>query len=421
MKIMKGTVILAAVFLLLPLAAFRACASVDYFGNRCLSFNGTNTYVTFGQSSNPMFESAQVTVEAWVKPTYNIQGGSDSNYGHKNGTVVARSEFYGILYGGWTFEFSYFDGSLQFGFTNSSYGSTTDYIDSNQVVWSASSWYYIAVTYDPTLPSGNLKLWVNGTLDSQKDDHNSIYYDSRSLQVAEMGDDAYSLFNGLIDEVRIWNVSRTAADIQNSWNRTLSNTEIANPSLLGYWRFDDGSGLYAQDSSSYHHTGTLMNGPQWINVGAPIVNDQTPPVIESVYQQPTNVTGVNPNDNVNVYANITDDLTGVEEAVLNYTTGNGTWNPVQMVNIEGSLYNAIIPAFPYGTNVTYVIMAKDGAGNTITTQEMYLVYQYTVTPELSSTLLMLVLMATTSISAILLDRRLRKLNRLGQSEQPELQ
>lgn len=309
---MKGTVVIVAVFLLLQLAAFRTVGA-DYSGNRCLSFDGAATYVTFGQSSNPMFESAQVTIEAWLKPTYDIHPGSDSTYGHSSGTIVARSKFTDRGLGGWLFAFDYIQGLLQFGFTYSSAGGTFDIISSNRAYWNSSSWYYVAATYDPTLPSGNMKLWVNGTMDGgQINDHNSIYYDTYPLQVGEtLGN--FAPFNGFIDEVRIWNVSRTATDIQNSWNRTLSNAETANPNLVGYWRFDDGSGLYAQDSSLYGNVGTLMNSPQWITPGAPIV------------------------------------------------------------------------------------------------------------PEFWSILLMLVLVATTSISAILLRARLRKLNRASLSEQPKLQ
>lgn len=36
-------------------------------------------------------------------------------------------------------------------------------------------------------------------------------------------------------------------------------------SLVGYWKFDDGSGIAATDSSGNGNTGTLMNGPQWVD------------------------------------------------------------------------------------------------------------------------------------------------------------
>lgn len=34
---------------------------------------------------------------------------------------------------------------------------------------------------------------------------------------------------------------------------------------VGYWKFDEGSGTFASDSSGNGNTGTLMNGPQWVD------------------------------------------------------------------------------------------------------------------------------------------------------------
>jgi hypothetical protein len=61
--------------------------------------------------------------------------------------------------------------------------------------------------------------------------------------------------------------------IQSDWNRTLNSTEMANPDLVGYWRFDEGSGLTSHDYSIYHDDASLAsapNTPQWVSPGAPI-------------------------------------------------------------------------------------------------------------------------------------------------------
>jgi hypothetical protein len=39
----------------------------------------------------------------------------------------------------------------------------------------------------------------------------------------------------------------------------------ASNSLVGYWKFDEGSGSIAHDSSGNGNDGTLMNGPQWVD------------------------------------------------------------------------------------------------------------------------------------------------------------
>ena len=41
-------------------------------------------------------------------------------------------------------------------------------------------------------------------------------------------------------------------------------TEAADPSLVGWWKLDEGSGDIAYDSSGHGHDGTIEGGPQWV-------------------------------------------------------------------------------------------------------------------------------------------------------------
>ncbi|MHC4682229.1 MAG: hypothetical protein ACYTEK_26500, partial [Planctomycetota bacterium] len=48
----------------------------------------------------------------------------------------------------------------------------------------------------------------------------------------------------------------------------LFQTSIANaadPSLVGWWRFDEGSGIIAYDSSGNGNVGTFNGDPQWVS------------------------------------------------------------------------------------------------------------------------------------------------------------
>ena len=59
------------------------------------------------------------------------------------------------------------------------------------------------------------------------------------------------MFNGKIDEVRIWNVARTESQIQNTMNTILSPEyySTSDSGLVGYWRLDEGTGQTAEDLS----------------------------------------------------------------------------------------------------------------------------------------------------------------------------
>jgi len=120
--------------------------------------------------------------------------------------------------------------------------------------------------------------------------------------------------------------------------------------------------------------------------------DTTPPMIANVTQQPTEE-NVCPDDKVIVYADVTD-LSGVKQVILNYTTNNGTWFNKEMTNVEGNIYNATIPQFPYRTNVTYVIIAEDNVDNTITTEEIGYELNYQVIPEFPLTIITFFMITT---------------------------
>lgn len=135
-----------------------------------------------------------------------------------------------------------------------------------------------------------------------------------------------------------------------------------------------------------------------------IETDSTPPSINDVYQQPDE-DNVYPTNMVIVYANVTDDQSGVKQVTLNYTTGNGTWFTQTMELYIADIWNATIPAFPYCTTITYIIIAEDNAYNTISTDELGFALQYHVIPEYTPTLLILSLMTATTLTATAYKRK----------------
>lgn len=142
------------------------------------------------------------------------------------------------------------------------------------------------------------------------------------------------------------------------------------------------------------------------DLGPKPLEDDTPPVIQNVYQQPPS-DSVYPDDEVIVYANVTDDVSGVKQVVLNFTTNNGTWFSRQMTNLEDTIYNATIREFPYCTNVTYAIMAEDNANNIVTTDIGH-EYKYHVIPEFPSFIIVPLFLIATLLASIIQRRKHKK-------------
>jgi hypothetical protein len=81
----------------------------------------------------------------------------------------------------------------------------------------------------------------------------------------------YESFAGAMDEVRVWNVARSSADIGANYNKIVLGTSQG---LVGYWQFDEAGGTLALDSSGNGNNGTFGAGtaaPNRVVSGAPII------------------------------------------------------------------------------------------------------------------------------------------------------
>lgn len=112
------------------------------------------------------------------------------------------------------------------------------------------------------------------------------------------------------------------------------------------------------------------------NIGSkPALIDRSPPRIQSVYQRPP-WDEVYPTDKVEVYAIIYDDLSDVKRAILNYTLGYGEWAVKELMRKDKDIFHTTIPKLPSTTEVKYIIITEDYAGNIAMSNE----YTYTVLP-----------------------------------------
>jgi hypothetical protein len=81
------------------------------------------------------------------------------------------------------------------------------------------------------------------------------------------GADGVLPFNGDIDEVRLWGIARKSP-LGSDKDLILDGKD---PNLLGYWRFEEGSGelTYSAATATPTCTGTIHNAT-WIHPGAPV-------------------------------------------------------------------------------------------------------------------------------------------------------
>jgi hypothetical protein len=113
-------------------------------------------------------------------------------------------------------------------------------------------WYHAVAVYDKNL--GKIFVYLNGTLKNPDGTSvtGSITHNDLPLDIGSMG--GLYPFNGLIDEVRIYNRALSEEEIRYLYNRGAP---------IAHWKFDEGKGNIAYDSSGNGNNGTIY-GAQWV-------------------------------------------------------------------------------------------------------------------------------------------------------------
>lgn len=174
--------------------------------SEALQFDGNNDHVTLPNILTPSY-----TKEAWVYSTNTVGAGNNIVSGAQTALWAPTPTF-----------------QLSSGHN----GSYTLVQDPDPLL--PNTWTHVAVTYDATTQI--MSLYKNGALVDQtpgvaNHTENALYIGAFT---------GVFTFNGSIDEVRIWNYARSAAEISNNYNCQLSGDEGG---LIAYYNFADGIGL----------------------------------------------------------------------------------------------------------------------------------------------------------------------------------
>jgi hypothetical protein len=106
-------------------------------------------------------------------------------------------------------------------------------------------------------------------------------------------------------------------------------------------------------------TGTSGTLQRSVIISLTLTIETKPPKIVSTSQVPMSAPAYN--ETVTILANIVDPVSGVKNATLRYGIGEDQHDII--MTQDNGLYEAIIPALPYDTEVTYLIYSFDNAGN----------------------------------------------------------
>jgi len=248
------------------------CAAAPPQG--ALAFDGANDFVDMGAAAE--LNGTRFTIETWFKKT------GDGIPNTTSATNGIASLLPLVTKGAPEADGSNLDANYIFGINTAGNFLAADFEDtatgSNHPITAAitpivnDTWYHAAATYDGT----TWRLYLNGALEATAvvgpvtPRADSIQHAALGAMVTSTGS-RLGAFQGVLDEVRIWNRARSQAEIQAGVTQRITSS----PGLVGRWGLDDASGTNAVDSTVPASNGTLTNftlpGP-WVT-GAPALAD----------------------------------------------------------------------------------------------------------------------------------------------------
>jgi len=211
---------------------FLALFSLSTIAQNGLNLDGVNDYV-LSPVGGPT-GTGNRTVECWIKTSTNIA----------TQQVILD---YGVMTpNGSRFTLNLVDfGKLRIEVGGNGFNSTQSLADGN--------WHHVAVTYDHAATT-KFRMYIDGVLAATQNTTVAVNTLAGGFNFGRRND-GINLFNGTIDEVRVWNVARTQAQIQANMNNELCALPAG---LVAYYKLNQGiaGGTNATVTSAINELGT---------------------------------------------------------------------------------------------------------------------------------------------------------------------
>jgi alpha-tubulin suppressor-like RCC1 family protein len=215
-----------------------------------LSFDGTDDYINCG-NANDLNNAGSITIEAWVRPLY-----KNTILGIVGKKVdAAANPGYSLLINNYNTD----DRKIIFESGNNGLIQTTT------GVVEFDKWQHIAVAASGSTAT----VYLNGVAQTTTGNY-YVTSSTNDVLIGSLNNNFF--FNGQMDEVRIWNIERSQADIQEYMCKKLDGNETG---LVAYYRMDHSTGLTVTDLTGNGHDGSLtdMDNSDWITSAASLGDD----------------------------------------------------------------------------------------------------------------------------------------------------
>ncbi|NLF39952.1 DUF2341 domain-containing protein [bacterium] len=217
--------------------------------NHALYYDGVDDKVACGTGPAAILTN-RFSLEAWIKPV-----------GQNSAAAIIAKKNGGSSNPGFAFYVNSFgtgDRRLVFETQGQALKTTNPVIVTGQ-------WQHVAVTFN----GSNAAMYVNGIAQPFSGSVNPAPAASAALTLGAFTDGG-SLFKGGIDDVRVWDVARSASAIAADMYHELPSP-WDDAGLVAYYPNNNGGGTLLTDESGFGNNGTI-SGALWTNDVAPIAS-----------------------------------------------------------------------------------------------------------------------------------------------------
>jgi Concanavalin A-like lectin/glucanases superfamily/FG-GAP-like repeat len=243
------------------LSFITSSSSVAFYSGYSLEFDGNDEHLIVGNDPTLPLGN-EVTIEAWIKPI---------DLSTRQGIFSTRANN-----DAGSFQVEVGPGTGSNRLLVSGVGTWVAQSEDNALL--ENEWNHIAYTRSGT-GSGTHKLYVNGIEQTLLSDANYTFIDNSEDFLIASGTNGGQLFEGVIEELKIWNTTRTGSEIREYMHVPLDGDETG---LISYIQCNQGYGQIAP-SSLKGHGGFLqnMNDTNWKLSAIPFFMGETNSQTES--------------------------------------------------------------------------------------------------------------------------------------------
>ncbi len=204
-----------------------------------MSFNGTTAYLEAAHGAE--LNVTDWTFEVWFRD-------ENASYNHARRRILTKGD---VSAAEVPFFASIDSNVLYVGLRS---GASAQTVTASMAGVTANAWHHLAASLQAS--TRTLTVYLDGAQRGQSVLAAASAGNSMPLIIGRSGT-AGDYWLGKLDDLRVWNVVRTATDINGNYRTELSTAPAG---LVGSWRFDDGIGTVAVDSAGVPQNATLFGG-----------------------------------------------------------------------------------------------------------------------------------------------------------------